>query len=46
MVFVKNVMVVAADTFRAGAVEQLKLWSERVDCDFFGKENSDPAGVV
>ncbi|MBE6155656.1 MAG: signal recognition particle-docking protein FtsY [Firmicutes bacterium] len=42
----KKVMMVAADTFRAGAVAQLKLWSERVNCDFFGKEETDPAGVV
>ena len=42
----KKVMVVAGDTFRAGAVEQLKVWADRVGCDFFGKENSDPAGVV
>lgn len=42
----KSVMVIAGDTFRAGAVEQLKLWAERVDCDFFGKENTDPSGVI
>lgn len=42
----KKVMMVAADTFRAGAVSQLKLWSEKVNCDFFGKEETDPAGVV
>jgi len=42
----KKVMMIAGDTFRAGAVSQLKLWSERVGCDFFGKEESDPAGVV
>ena len=42
----KKVMMIAGDTFRAGAVEQLKLWSEKVGCDFFGKEESDPAGVV
>lgn len=42
----KKVMMIAGDTFRAGAVAQLKLWSERVGCDFFGKEETDPAGVV
>ena len=42
----KKVMMIAGDTFRAGAVDQLKLWSERVECDFFGKENTDPAGVI
>ena len=41
-----KVMMIAGDTFRAGAVSQLKLWSEKVNCDFFGKEESDPAGVV
>ena len=42
----KKVMMIAGDTFRAGAVNQLKLWSERVGCDFFGKDNTDPAGVI
>ena len=42
----KSVMMVAGDTFRAGAVEQLKLWSEKVGTDFYGKENIDPAGVI
>ena len=43
----KKVLLVAADTFRAGAVEQLHLWSEKVDVDFYGKdEGSDPASVV
>ena len=42
----KRVMMVAGDTFRAGAVSQLKLWSEKVGCDFFGREESDPAGVI
>lgn len=43
----KKVLLVAADTFRAGAVEQLRLWSERVGASFYGKdEGSDPASVV
>ena len=43
----KKVLLVAADTFRAGAVEQLQLWSERVGVSFYGKdEGSDPASVV
>ena len=42
----KKVMLIAGDTFRAGAVEQLKIWAERTDSLFFGKENIDPAGVV
>lgn len=42
----KKVLMVGADTFRAGAVEQLREWSERVGTGFFGKEDSDPASVV
>ena len=42
----KKVLMVGADTFRAGAVEQLREWSEKVGVGFFGKENSDPASVV
>ena len=42
----KKVMMIAGDTFRAGAVEQLKEWANRTDSLFFGKENIDPAGVV
>ena len=43
----KKVLLVAADTFRAGAVEQLREWSEKVGVSFYGKEEgSDPASVV
>ncbi len=42
----KKVMMIAGDTFRAGAVEQLKIWADRTDSLFYGKENSDPASVV
>jgi len=43
----KRVMVVAADTFRAAAVEQLQRWSERAGCSFVrGAENADPASVA
>ena len=42
----KKVMMIAGDTFRAGAVEQLKIWAERTDSLFYGKENIDPAGVI
>ena len=42
----KKVMLIAADTFRAGAVDQLKEWAERTDSLFYGKENTDPAGVI
>ena len=42
----KKVLMVGADTFRAGAVEQLREWSNRVGAGFYGKEESDPASVV
>ena len=43
----KKVMLVAADTFRAAAVEQLQRWSERAGCDFVrGADQSDPASVA
>ena len=43
----KKVMLIAADTFRAAAVDQLKIWSERVGCRFIFNENStEPASVV
>ena len=42
----KSVMMIAGDTFRAGAVEQLKIWADRTDSLFYGKENIDPAGVI
>ncbi len=42
----KKVMLIAGDTFRAGAVPQLKEWANRTDSLFYGKENTDPAGVI
>ena len=43
----KKVMLVAGDTFRAGATEQLAIWAERLHCSIVtGKENQDPASVV
>ena len=43
----KKVLLVGADTFRAGAVEQLREWSERVGVGLYGKEEgADPASVV
>lgn len=42
----KKVMLIAGDTFRAGAVEQLKIWADRTNSIFYGKENIDPAGVI
>ncbi len=43
----KKVLLAAADTFRAGAVEQLDIWAKRTGIDIFvGKENQDPASVI
>ena len=43
----KSVLMVAGDTFRAGAIEQLEEWSKRVNCSFVkGKEESDPSSVI
>lgn len=43
----KKVLLVAGDTFRAGATKQLEEWSEKVGVSFVGKEEgADPASVV
>ncbi|HEU4882308.1 MAG TPA: signal recognition particle-docking protein FtsY [Longimicrobium sp.] len=43
----RKVMIAAGDTFRAGAIEQLKRWAERVGCEFVGSEaGRDPAAVA
>ena len=43
----KKVLLVAADTFRAGAVEQLHAWGERIGCKVVSDDNTtDPASVV
>jgi len=43
----KSVMLVAADTFRAAAAEQLAIWAERSRSEFVrGREGSDPSSVV
>ena len=43
----KKVVVAAADTFRAAAVEQLEIWANRVGCDIVKREEGvDPASVV
>lgn len=43
----KRVLLVAADTFRAAAAEQLGIWAERTGADFVrGREGSDPSSVV
>ena len=43
----KSVLLAAADTFRAGAIEQLQIWADRVGVDLIKQsEGSDPAAVV
>ncbi len=43
----KKVLLIGADTFRAGAFDQLRIWAERSGADFVGgEEGSDPASVV
>ena len=43
----RSVMVAAADTYRAGAIEQLARWAERAGADFVGgKQGGDPAAVA
>ena len=43
----KGVLLAAADTFRAAAIEQLEIWAERSGCDIVKQnEGSDPAAVI
>ena len=43
----KSVIVAAADTFRAGAIDQLRLWADRTGAAFVGgKPGGDPAAVA
>jgi len=43
----KRVMVAAGDTFRAGAVDQLRVWAERTGAEFHGaKAGADPGAVA
>ncbi len=43
----QRVMVAAADTYRAGAVEQLAMWADRIGVDFIrGQQGGDPAAVA
>lgn len=44
----KKVLVIAADTFRAGAVEQLNVWAERTKTDIFKpqSEKADPSATI
>jgi fused signal recognition particle receptor len=43
----KSVLLVAADTFRAAAIEQLEIWGQRASCEVIKqKSGSDPSAVV
>ncbi len=42
----KKVMLVAGDTFRAGAIEQLEEWGKRLDCTVIKSESKDPSAVI
>lgn len=42
----KKVLMVAGDTFRAGAIEQLNEWASKISCDIVYKENADPVSVM
>jgi fused signal recognition particle receptor len=43
----KKVIIAAADTFRAAAIDQLAVWADRSDCELIRRpEGSDPASVV
>ncbi len=43
----RKVLLIAGDTFRAGATKQLNEWAERIGVDFYGKsEGVDPASVI
>ena len=42
----KKIMLIAGDTFRAGAVNQLKEWADRLNVSFFGDDRTDPSAVI
>ncbi|MDD4607754.1 MAG: signal recognition particle-docking protein FtsY [Bacilli bacterium] len=42
----KKVMMIAGDTFRAGASEQLQVWGDRVGCKVINKDTTDAASVI
>lgn len=43
----KKVLLIAADTFRAGAIQQLNIWAERLEVDIYKDESKkDPAAVI
>ncbi len=42
----KKVMMIAGDTFRAGAVTQLEEWAKKTGALFYGEDAKDPSGVI
>ena len=42
----KNVMIIAADTFRAAAIDQLRIWAEKSDVFFYSNPSKDPSSVI
>ena len=42
----KKVMLIAGDTFRAGAVSQLDEWAKKIGVSFFGDDREDPSAVI
>lgn len=43
----KKVLLIAADTFRAGAIDQLQIWAERAKVDMYSKpQGTDPSSVI
>lgn len=42
----KKVMLIAGDTFRAGAIEQLNEWGNKIGVDTVSSENADPSSVI
>ncbi|MBI3890391.1 MAG: signal recognition particle-docking protein FtsY [Candidatus Wallbacteria bacterium] len=43
----KRILLVAGDTFRAGAIEQLTVWSQRLGCEIVkGEAGADPSAIV
>jgi len=42
----QRVLLAASDTFRAGAVQQLRIWADRVGADIVKNESADPAAVA
>lgn len=42
----KKVLLIAGDTFRAGAIEQITLWGDKLDIPVVSSENKDPSSVI